>query len=81
MRYKSEKKCHDRTVLLQSANLFNNFNSRSVGDVFSMVGLKLLGNLGDSASVRDGTPRLQSAAPGSLKSTVGELTLISYFIF
>ena len=26
-----------------------------------MVGLKLLGKLGDSASVRDGTPRLQSA--------------------
>ena len=76
MVHKRKKKCHDRTFLLQSSHLFNNFYSRSVGDVFSMVGLKLLGNLGDSASVRDGTPRLQtvqSAAPGSLKSTVGDL--------
>ena len=42
------------------------FHSRSVGDVFFFflwVGLKLLGKLGDSASVRDGTPRLQIAAP------------------
>ena len=42
-------------------NLFNNFHPRSVGDIFCMVGLKLLGKLGDSASVRDGTPRLQIA--------------------
>ena len=62
MMYDSEKSCHDRTFYSNHPNLFNNSRSRSVGDIFSIVGLKLLGKLGDSASVRDGTPRLQSAA-------------------
>ena len=70
MMYGSEKGCHDRILdSNQKATCSTIFNQDRLGTIFlsCMVGLKLLGKLGDSASVRDGTPRLQIAAPGSLK--------------